>query len=432
MHFTFFNTISNSFLLSLILILQQTVQIVTYLEHLFRVEKIRGPFLVVVPLSTVEHWRREFEGWTDMVCCVYHDRQRQWRDVLREYEWYYEDKPRNADFLKFHVLVTTYDTLIGDFDVIGQIPFRVAVVDEAHRLRNQKGKLLECMKEISAKGTLQHGYQSRVLMSGTPLQNDLTELWTLLNFIEPFKFPDIDNFLHHFGNMKSKEQVENLQNKISPFMLRRVKEDVAKDIPAKEETVIDVELTSIQKQYYRAIFEHNHAFLNMGATRVTAPKLMNIQMELRKVCNHPCLLDGVEHRENERVFKEFLESGKFEGKSPDEQQHIMNEHLQIQTSGKMVLMDKLLPKLRQEGHKILVFSQMVKMLDLISEYCEFRDFPYERLDGRVRGTDRQKSIDRFNKEANSFLFLLSTRAGGVGINLTAADICIIFDSDWNP
>ena len=144
----------------------QTVQIVSYLEHLSRVEKILGPFLVVVPLSTVEHWRREFEGWTDMVCCVYHDRQRQWRDVLREYEWYYEDKPRNAEFLKFQVLVTTYDTLIGDFDIIGQIPFRVAVVDEAHRLRNQKGKLLECMKEISAKGTLQHDYQSRVLMSG--------------------------------------------------------------------------------------------------------------------------------------------------------------------------------------------------------------------------------------------------------------------------
>ena len=215
-------------------------------------------------------------------------------------------------------------------------------------------------------------------------------------------------------------------------MLRRVKEDVAKDIPAKEETVIDVELTSIQKQYYRAIFEHNHAFLNMGATRVTAPKLMNIQMELRKVCNHPCLLEGVEHREQERSFKEFLENGKFEGKSPDEQQYMMNEHLQVQCSGKMVLMDKLLPKLRNEGHKILVFSQMVKMLDLISEYCEFREFPYERLDGRVRGTDRQKAIDRFNKEPDSFLFLLSTRAGGVGINLTAADICIIFDSDWNP
>ena len=98
----------------------------------------------------------------------------------------------------------------------------------------------------------------------------------------------------------------------------------------------------------------------------------------------------------------------------------------------VVLLDKLLPKLRQEGHKILIFSQMVKMIDLISEYCDFRNFNYERLDGRVRGTERQKAIDRFETDKNSFLFLLSTRAGGVGINLTAADICIIFDSDWNP
>jgi len=412
--------------------LGKTVQIVCYLEHLFRVEKIHRPFLVVVPLSTVEHWRREFEGWTDMVCCVYHDRQRVWRDVLREYEWYYEDRPHNADYLKFDVLVTTYDTLIGDFDVISTIPWRVTVVDEAHRLRNQKGKLLECMKEISAKGTLQYGFQSRVLMSGTPLQNDLIELWTLLNFIEPFKFPDLDQFMMLFGNMANREQVEALQQSISPYMLRRVKEDVAKDIPNKEETVIDVELTSIQKQYYRAIFEHNHAFLNMGATRTNAPKLMNIQMELRKVCNHPCLLEGVEHREQDRLFKEFVESGDFEGKTPEQQQRMVNESLFVQTSGKMVLMDKLLPKLRQEGHKVLIFSQMVRMLDLISDYCEFRSFPYERLDGRVRGTDRQKSIDRFERDPNSFLFLLSTRAGGVGINLTAADICIIFDSDWNP
>ena len=180
----------------------RTVQIVTYLEHLFRVEKLNGPFLVVVPLSTVEHWRREFEGWTNLQCCVYHDRQRVWRDVLREYEWYYEDRPHTPDYLKFNVLgtnalcvivgfcrlyfaflyqlisstmyssVTTYDTLIGDFDVIGDVPWRVTVVDEAHRLRNVKGKLLECMKEISAKGTLKYGYQSRVLMTGTPLQNN--------------------------------------------------------------------------------------------------------------------------------------------------------------------------------------------------------------------------------------------------------------------
>ncbi|CAB9497972.1 CHD3-type chromatin-remodeling factor CHR7 [Seminavis robusta] len=412
--------------------LGKTVQIVSFIEHLYRVEKIKRPYLVVVPLSTVEHWRREFDGWTEMVTCVYHDRQRVWRDVLREYEWYYKDRPHTADFLKFDVLVTTYDTLIGDFDVISQIPFRVAVVDEAHRLRNQKGKLLECMREISAKGTLQYGFQSRVLMSGTPLQNDLNELWTLLNFIEPFKFPDLEEFQANFGNMANREQVENLQQMISPYMLRRIKEDVATDIPSKEETVIDVELTSIQKTYYRAIFEHNHAFLNMGATRTNAPKLMNIQMELRKVCNHPFLLDGVEHRETEKQFKEFLDSGAFEGKTPEEQHHMITVQGMIMSSGKMVLLDKLLPKLRQEGHKILIFSQMVKMLDFISEYCEFRTFPYERLDGRVRGTERQKAIDRFEREDDSFLFLLSTRAGGVGINLTAADICIIFDSDWNP
>jgi len=412
--------------------LGKTVQIVAYIEHLYRVEKIKRPYLVVVPLSTVEHWRREFEGWTDMVCCVYHDRQRVWRDVLREYEWYYKDRPHTADFLKFDVLVTTYDTLIGDFDVISQIPFRVSVVDEAHRLRNQKGKLLECMREISAKGNLQYGFQSRVLMSGTPLQNDLTELWVLLNFIEPFKFPDLDDFQASFGNMANRAQVEALQAMISPYMLRRIKEDVATDIPSKEETVIDVELTSLQKTYYRAIFEHNHAFLSMGATRTNAPKLMNIQMELRKVCNHPFLLEGIEHRETDRQYREFQERGAFEDKTPGEQHQMITEQGMIMCSGKMVLLDKLLPKLRQEGHKILIFSQMVKMLDLISEYCEFRTYPYERLDGRVRGTERQKSIDRFETDPNAFLFLLSTRAGGVGINLTAADICIIFDSDWNP
>lgn len=338
----------------------------------------------------MEHWRREFEGWSNLKVCVYHDRQRVWRDVMREYEWYYADRPHTPDFLKFDVLVTTYDTLIGDFDVIGQIPWRVTVVDEAHRLRNQKGKLLECMKEISAKGTLQHGYQSRVLMTGTPLQNNIQELWTLLNFIEPYKFPSLEEFEAHYGNMGNKDQVERLQNKISPFMLRRVKEDVAKDIPAKEETLIDVELTSIQKQYYRAIFEHNHSFLNMGNSRNVAPKLMNIQMELRKCCNHPFLLDGVEHRESEKQQREMLECGEFDGKSTEEIQTMLNVRGYIETSGKMVLLDKLLPKLRQEGHKVLIFSQMVKMLDLLAEYCEFRHFRYERL-----GTQIQRVFDTF-------------------------------------
>jgi len=246
-----------------------------------------------------------------------------------------------------------------------------------------------------------------------------------LNFIEPAKFPSLERFEANFGNMANRAQVEALQHAISPYMLRRVKEDVAKDIPAKEETVIDVELTSVQKQYYRAIFEHNHAFLNMGASRTNAPKLMNIQMELRKCCNHPYLLEGIEQRENEKQFNAFVEHGDFENKTAAEQQLMLNERGYVQTSGKMVLLDKLLPKLRNEGHKVLIFSQMVRMLDLISEYCDFRGFKHERLDGRVRGNERQKSIDRFESDPSVGIFLLSTRAGGVGINLTAAGECLI-------
>jgi SNF2 family DNA or RNA helicase len=179
-----------------------------------------------------------------------------------------------------------------------------------------------------------------------------------------------------------------------------VKEDVAKDIPAKEETVIDVELTSIQKQYYRAIFEHNHAFLSMGSSKAVAPKLMNIQMELRKCCNHPFLLDGVESREMEKRHEILRHNGELDSKTPDEQHEILNHYGYVLSSGKMVLLDKLLPKLRAEGHKVrlnargldrvdtatpvttsriltlgicprhhlqvLIFSQFVKMLDLIS------------------------------------------------------------------
>ena len=219
-------------------------------------------------------------------------------------------------------------------------------------------------------------------MTGTPLQNNTQELWTLLNFIEPSLFRSLEEFEESFGDMKNRHQVEALQQKISPFMLRRVKEDVAKDIPAKEETVIDVELTSIQKQYYRAIFEHNHAFLSMGSAKTAAPKLMNIQMELRKCCNHPFLLDGVESREMENRHEQLTRDGTFDGKTPDEQHEILNKYGYVMSSGKMVLLDKLLPKLRSEGHKVLIFSQFVKMLDLISDYCEFRDFRYERLDGR--------------------------------------------------
>jgi len=418
--------------------LGKTVQVVTFLEHLWDTENIKGPFMVCVPLSTVEHWRRETEGWTNMTVCVYHDTGggRDMRDIIREYEWHY--KGRSKRLLKFHVLITTYDDLIKDYEELAEVPWRVVVVDEAHRLRQMNSKLAECMRSVCTKGLNAYGYQHRVLMTGTPLQNNTTELWSLLNFIEPAKFPDVEKFLQRFGNIQTQEQVEALQRRIAPHLLRRVKEDVAKDIPPKEETIIDVELTTMQKQYYRAIYERNHGFLMQSLKGGHMPKLMNIQMELRKCCNHPFLISGVEQSEMEGLEKKIMDEVSMYGGS--QHRKIDNklfdkkrmEDVMIPSSGKMVLIDKLLPKLKKEGHKVLIFSQMVKMIDFIEEFCEFRGYNCERLDGRVSGNDRQKSIDRFNRDADSFVFLLSTRAGGVGINLTAADTVIIFDSDWNP
>ena len=219
--------------------LGKTVQIVTMLEHIYSVDGLPGPFLVVVPLSTIEHWRREFEAWTDMRFCMYYDvgGARGMRDVMREYEWYYRNRARRI--LKIHVLVTTYEALIKDYEEIAEIPWRCIVVDEAHRLRNWRGKLHECLKVVSQTGLQHYGYQHRVLMTGTPLQNNTQELWSLLHYIEPTKFPDLERFNERYGRVETVEQVQQLQKRLEPHLLRRTKEDVATDIPAKEETIID-------------------------------------------------------------------------------------------------------------------------------------------------------------------------------------------------
>ncbi|OWK15786.1 CHD9 [Cervus elaphus hippelaphus] len=206
------------------------------------------------------------------------------------------------------------------------------------------------------------------------------------------------------------------------MMLRRLKEDVEKKLAPKEETIIEVELTNIQKKYYRAILEKNFSFLSKGAGQTNVPNLVNTMMELRKCCNHPYLIKGAE----EKILGEFRDT--YNPAASD-------FHLQamIQSAGKLVLIDKLLPKMKAGGHKVLIFSQMVRCLDILEDYLIHKRYLYERIDGRVRGNLRQAAIDRFSKpDSDRFVFLLCTRAGGLGINLTAADTCIIFDSDWNP
>ncbi|KAL4095943.1 hypothetical protein PRIC1_009310 [Phytophthora ramorum] len=396
--------------------LGKTVQIVSLIEHMRSEESVRGPYLIVVPLSTIQHWRREIESWTDLNVCVYHDigdrttkfTAKDMRAVIRDQEWYYPGLGNSI--FKFHILLTTFETILADFEEFEHIHWRLVVVDEAHRLKSAGSRVLKMMRVLHV--------DRKILLTGTPLQNNTQELWVLLNYLEPVKFASLEDFNANFGKLHSQEQVVKLQQLLAPYILRRVKEDVEKSIPPKEETIISVELTTLQKQYYRAIYDKNKSFLYRG-TKNGLPTLNNIQLQLRKCCNHPFLIKGVEERELEEL-----------GDRPTPAQ-VMEKT--IECSGKMVLVSKLMPKLKRDGHKILIFSQFLKQLDLLERYCEANSFVYERLDGSTSGSVRQSAIDRFSRpHSKSFVFLLSTKAGGVGINLIAADTVIIFDSDWNP
>ncbi|XP_004447737.2 chromodomain-helicase-DNA-binding protein 6 isoform X4 [Dasypus novemcinctus] len=394
--------------------LGKTIQSITFLSEIF-LRGIHGPFLIIAPLSTITNWEREFRTWTEMNAIVYHGSQIS-RQMIQQYEMVYRDAQGNplSGVFKFHVVITTFEMILADCPELKKIHWSCVIIDEAHRLKNRNCKLLEGLKLMA----LEH----KVLLTGTPLQNSVEELFSLLNFLEPSQFPSETAFLEEFGDLKTEEQVKKLQSILKPMMLRRLKDDVEKNLAPKQETIIEVELTNIQKKYYRAILEKNFSFLAKGANQHNMPNLINTMMELRKCCNHPYLINGAE----EKILEDFRKTH-----SPDASDFQLQA--MIQAAGKLVLIDKLLPKLIAGGHKVLIFSQMVRCLDILEDYLIQRRYTYERIDGRVRGNLRQAAIDRFCKpDSDRFVFLLCTRAGGLGINLTAADTCIIFDSDWNP
>ena len=392
--------------------LGKTIQAIAFVHNLINLFKLRGPYLVLAPLTTLAHWKKTAEDWTNINTVIYHDPNgSDGRDMCRKYELFYTDVMKRgglsdkSKLVKFNLLVTSFEVFMQDYaKFFTEIPFQMIIIDEAHRLKNKHAKILTYLRELPCKRFL--------LMTGTPLQNNTEELWSLLNFIEPKEFNSLPQFLTRYGNLETKEQVEELQTNIRPFLLRRLKEEVEKSIPPLQETIIDVELTNLQKTYYRAIYERNRTFLCKGTA---TPQLTNMEMQLRKCCNHPFMIKGVQQSLGAGVSEE------------DKLKKM------IESSGKMVLLDKLLPKLKSQGKKVLIFSQFTKMLDLLEEYLTAKWYRYERLDGSVKASDRTASIERFNKEDQQIdVFLLSTRAGGLGINLTSAQVVIIFDSDWNP
>ena len=268
--------------------LGKTVQSVSFLDLIYYRFNVRGPFLVIAPLSTLPHWQREFEAWSDLRVLVYHGTEAA-RDVMFEYEFFYKD-PKTDQIIpglcKFDVILTTYEMTLSGQHHLRNIIWRVGIFDEAHRLKNKVSKAAEVLQTFQ----IEH----KVLLTGTPIQNSLDELFALLNFLQPHRFFSKELFLKDYGNLRRSEDVEKLQALLKPLMLRRLKEDVEKSIPVKEETIIEVELTNIQKRYYRAILEKNFGFLMKGAKSNNMPNLINTMMELRKCCIHPYLIKGRE------------------------------------------------------------------------------------------------------------------------------------------
>ncbi|XP_051550462.1 SWI/SNF-related matrix-associated actin-dependent regulator of chromatin subfamily A member 5 isoform X3 [Myxocyprinus asiaticus] len=370
----------------------QTIALLGYLKHY---RNIPGPHMVLVPKSTLHNWMNEFKRWvpTLKAVCLIGDKDERAafiRDVMMPGEW--------------DVCVTSYEMVIREKSVFKKFNWRYLVIDEAHRIKNEKSKLSEIVREFKT--------TNRLLLTGTPLQNNLHELWSLLNFLLPDVFnsaSDFDSWFDTNNCLGDQKLVERLHAVLRPFLLRRIKAEVERSLPPKKEVKIYLGLSKMQREWYTRILMKDIDILN-SAGKMDKMRLLNILMQLRKCCNHPYLFDGAEP-------------------GPP---YTTDTHLAT-NSGKMVALDKLLPKVQEQGSRVLIFSQMTRMLDILEDYCMWKGYEYCRLDGNTPHEAREQAIDAFNAPNSSkFIFMLSTRAGGLGINLATADVVILYDSDWNP
>lgn len=512
--------------------LGKTIQTIAMLAHLWE-NKSYGPFLIAAPLSTTSNWVAEFEKWTpSMPVMLYHGNKKE-RERLRK------TRLRNPGTADFPIMVTSYEICMNDRKYLTSFGWQFIIIDEGHRIKNLDCRLIRELQQFQS--------ANRLLITGTPLQNNLTELWSLLHFLLPTVFDKLSTFesWFDFSGLKDKASFEQLLSEerqqylvkslhavLKPFLLRRVKTDVESLMPKKREYVLYAPLTSMQRELYQAILDGtSRSYLedkaverlsiglssragtplsirsNNGSNKRKAPSGSETPNKSSKTfrAGTPSSVASTRSRgrpkknyEEVSDQKYFASLDKPECESEDEQdvssdaeedkiraatfeiakRQLMQKKLGnpimqlrlccnspynffnpfikvdtdgaetfasetepdetlVSTSGKMLLLDSLLPELISRGHKVLIFSQFTTTLDLLGYYLDLRAWNYSRIDGSVAQTDRQDQILAFNKPSSTTkeaadIFILSTRAGGQGINLAAADTVILFDSDWNP
>lgn len=398
--------------------LGKTIQTIGLVTYLMEAKRVNGPFLIIVPLSTLSNWVIEFEKWAPSVIKIA-----------------YKGSPNNRRMLlpvlkaaKFNVLITTYEYIIKDKGALCKIRWKYMIIDEGHRMKNHHCKLTQVLNT-------HYIAPHRLLLTGTPLQNKLPELWALLNFLLPSIFKSCATFEQWFNApfAMTGEKVElnpeetlliirRLHKVLRPFLLRRLKKEVESQLPDKVEYVIKCEMSSLQRYVYRHM-QAKGVMLTDGSDKDKKGKggaraMMNTIMQLRKICNHPFIFQHLEE-----AFAEHQGLGKREVTGPD----------LYRSAGKFELLDRILPKLKATKHRVLLFCQMTTLMSVMEDYFVYRGYRYLRLDGTTKCEDRGQLLSLFNDpESPYFVFLLSTRAGGLGLNLQAADTVIIFDSDWNP
>ncbi|KZC13269.1 DNA excision repair protein ERCC-6, partial [Dufourea novaeangliae] len=411
--------------------LGKTVQVIAFLagldcsELLSDGERFRGlgPTIIVCPATLMEQWVKHFHDWCPILRVV----------VLHQSGTYNGDLEYLIHSLKSGgILITSYSGMLKHKDILVANQWHYVILDEGHKIRNPEAKISKAVKEFST--------PHRLLLTGSPMQNSLKELWSLFDFILPGKLGTLPAFLEHcagpitrggYANASPLQEATALQvatmlrDAITPYMLRRTKNDVQDHVclPEKNEQVLFCSLTEEQKNLYKqylrsedvSLVLHEKSHLDNGRYRA---RLLIALSALRKICNHPDLYlytSSVDSDEDVEVSEETLEKFGY-----------------WKRSGKMTVVRSLLKIWKKQGHRVLLFTQGRQMMHVLESLVQSEEYTYLRMDGTTPMTHRQEIIRLFNCESSYFVFLLTTRVGGLGVNLTGANRVIIYDPDWNP